>query len=410
MNRRICLVPILTVLTAIIVAGTVEAQGFNDRVNIYGYFATRFEKTFSEPSLDGDQIVKETSVGEWTNPSLNVMMQHQIDKRFKAFLNLNGSSGEALDVRNFWGEFSASRYANFRLGKVYRKFGLYNELLDAVPSYYGIEPPELFDSDHLIVSRTTTLMMHGSADVQSGLLSYSLSTDNGEGDPFKNAFPMAYDLRYKTGTGILTFGTSGYSSFGPANSDVSVGEGSPKSGVLPWMSEDKFWVLGGCAELNLKGVMVQSEFWHADHNATRDPEKTVEMITGAKPNTNQRSRFMTTPAEPAKVENIDPNGDYNINTYYLRAGYSIESKVGEFGPYMQYDFYSNPETVGKKTYGGDNEAGVSDDGKFVKWTLGVLYRPLPQVAVKLDGSQHRYVLGGRNVTYPELRFDVSYIF
>ena len=283
MNRRFCLALLLFPVVSLILTGPSYAQGINDRVNLYGYFATRFEKTYNEPSLDGDQIVEETAVGEWTNPSLNVMMQHQIDRRFKAFLNLNGSGGEALDVRNFWGEFTASRYAAFRLGKVYRKFGLYNELLDAVPTYYGIEPPEIFDSDHLIVSRTTTLMMHGSTDMQSGVVSYALSTDNGEGDAFADATPLGYDLRYKTGTGFLTVGTSGYNTFGPANSDVSVGDGSPKSGVLPWMSEDKFWVLGGYTELNYKGWMIQSEYWHADHNAIRDAEKTVEMITGAGP-------------------------------------------------------------------------------------------------------------------------------
>lgn len=410
MYRRICLVPLLLLLLATILTGSAPAQGINDRVNVYGYFATRFEKTYNEPGLDGDRIVKETSVGEWTNPSLNVMMQHQIDKRFKAFLNLNGSGGDAIDVRNFWGEYTASRHLAFRLGKVYRKFGLYNELLDAVPTYYGIEPPELFDSDHLIVSRTTTAMMLGSADLHNGVISYAVSTDNGEGDPFKNAMPLAYDLRYKTGTGLLTVGTSGYDTFGPANSDVAVGDGSPKSGVLPWMSEDKFWVLGGYAEANYKGWMVQSEYWHSSHNATRDPEKTVAMISDAHPNAAQRARFMVTPSDIAKTDDIATNGDYQIDTYYLRAGYSIESGVGEFGPYMQYDFYRNPETIAKKTYGGDNEAGVSDDGQFVKWTLGMLYRPLPQVAVKLDGSQHRYVLGGQDVNYPELRFDVSYVF
>jgi hypothetical protein len=156
--------------------------------------------------------------------------------------------------------------------------------------------------------------------------------------------------------------------------------------------------------------MVQSEYWHSSHDATRDPEKTVEMITSAKPNSAQRGRFMVTPSEIAKAEDISTDGDYKIDTYYLRAGYSIESSVGEFGPYMQYDVYRNPETIAKKTYGGDNEAGVSDNGQFVKWTLGMLYRPLPQVAVKLDGSQHRYVLGGHDVNYPELRFDVSYVF
>jgi hypothetical protein len=35
---------------------------------------------------------------------------------------------------------------NLRPGKIYRQFGLCDEILDAVPAYYGIEPPELFDA------------------------------------------------------------------------------------------------------------------------------------------------------------------------------------------------------------------------------------------------------------------------
>jgi hypothetical protein len=410
MVRRMFLPAIAILLFVGVIADSAGAQSEAEKLHVYGYFATRFEKTYNEPSLDGDKIVKETSIGEWTYPSLNIMMQHQIDKKVKAYLNLNGGGASQLDVRNFWGEYAASPFLNVRLGKIYRKFGLYNELLDAVPTYYGIEPPELFDADHLIVSRTTTLMLLGMANAGSGVLSYALSTDNGEGSPFEDAFPLGYDLRYKTGTGLLTVGTSGYLSNGPANSDVGVGEGSPKSGVLPWMAEDDFSVMGGFAEANYKSWMFQAEFWHSNHDAKRDPASTVAMIEGGHPNATQLERFLINPSGAVEEANIDPNGDYKIDTWYFRAGYSIESKVGEFGPYMQYDFYKNPETIGKKKFGGDNEAGVSDDGQFVKWTLGVVYRPAPAVAVKLDGSQHRYVLGDKDVDYPELRFDVSYIF
>jgi len=189
MNRTLSIALVLVPVLAAIFCPPAYAQ--SDRLHVYGYFATRFEKTYNEPRLDNGDIVEETPVGEWNHPSLNIMMQHQLDKKFRVFLNLNGAGGGEIDLRNFWGEYSASRYVNVRLGKIYRKFGLYNELLDAVPTYYGIEPPELFDSDHLIVSRTTTLMLHGSTDLHTGVLNYAISTDNGEGDAFKNALPMA---------------------------------------------------------------------------------------------------------------------------------------------------------------------------------------------------------------------------
>ena len=70
----------------------------------------------------------------------------------------------------------------------------------------------------------------------------------------------------------------------------------------------------------------------------------------------------------------------------------------------------HPETIAAKRLGGDAEAGVADDGHFDKATLGVVYRPVPMVAIKLDGSQHRYRFHASDVSYPEIRLDVSYTF
>ena len=391
-------------------AASASAQDFQRKLDIYGYFATRWEKTFEEPTLQNNQIVKEKSAATWGYPSLNLMMQGQVTNDFKVFLNFSGGGADNLKVQNYWGEYSASREANIRVGKIYRKFGLYNEILDAVPTYYGIEPPELFDADHLIVSRTTTLMFHGSTDAGKGIVNYSVSNDSGEGESQMGAFPTGWDLNYKTNTGAVTIGTSGYASFGPAVSDVAVGDGSPKSGVLPWMKEDDFRIVGLYSEFNKHNLTLQFEYWNAKHTALRDPANTVAMILGANPNAQQRARFLIDPTAPVTTANINTKGDYDVNTAYVRAGYSIESKIGEWGPYFQWDYYSNPETIAKKKYGGDNEAGVSDNGKFVKWTGGLVYRPVPEVAVKFDSSVHRYIMGGQHVSYSEVRLDISYVF
>ncbi len=53
---------------------------------------------------------------------------------------------------------------------------------------------------------------------------------------------------------------------------------------------------------------------------------------------------------------------------------------------------------------------MADDGVFNKGTLGVMFRPIPRVAAKLDGRVHYYKFMGQDVSYPELRFDVSYTF
>lgn len=379
-------------------------------LSIFGYFSTRIEKVLGEPSVENGRTVKRDTPAEFGYPFFNIMLEHQLNERFKIFINLNGSGAEEIEVRNFWGEYAAAGWLNLRLGKIYRRLGLYNEILDAVPSYYGIEPPELFDTDHLLISRTTAFMVHGAMDAGPGILSYSASTDNGEGDPAKNTFPLGYDANYKLGAGDFVLGLSGYSSGGRTNSILGVGEGSPRSGVLPWMVTDRFSILGGYAEASVQNLTVQAEYWRAQHNAQRDPAAVLAIINNVAINASQTARFLRNPGLGASETNVITSARYSVNTWYIRAGYSIESEAGEFGPYVQWDFYSNPETIANKDFGGDNEAGVADDGKFHKATAGLVFRPIPQVAVKLDGSSHFQKFNGRTVNYYDLRVDVSYVF
>ncbi len=104
----------LLVAAAAVLAQAAEAQ---QNFSIYGYFATRLEKTYNEPSFDGSGIVKESSAREWGMPFFNVMMQHQPGDRFRVYVNLNGSGAENIDVRNAWGEVSLSNYLAVRVGK-----------------------------------------------------------------------------------------------------------------------------------------------------------------------------------------------------------------------------------------------------------------------------------------------------
>ena len=402
-----------TLAAAIVMIAGLQDLHAQSKLDIYGYFSTRYEKTFETRSPQG--VVGEASPAEWSYPFFNVMMQYQPAERFKVFVNLNGSNASTIDVRNFWGEYSPSSYFTVRAGKIYRKFGLYNELLDAVPTYYGIEPPELFDADHLILSRTTMLMVYGAVPAGDGSFNYSASTDNGEGSPMngpeKGSFPLGYDLNYKFGGGDFTLGISGYTSGGEATANVGLGEGSPKSGVLPWMSGDKFSVFGGYGEAKVGFLTLQAEYWRSSHNAKRDPASIITIVGNTGLNTRQLERFLIDPngslVDPA---NVRVDAQYTISTWYVRAGYSFETSLGEVGPYVQWDYYNNPETIAKKTYGGDAEAGEADDGVFNKSTVGVVYRPIPDVAVKFDQSFHFYKANGVNVRYPEVRLDLSFVF
>lgn len=380
-------------------------------LEIFGYLSWRTEKAWDNPELDANGNTLEVDGDrETTIPFFHTMMSYQVNDKIKTFANLSGADGEELEVRNIWGEYSVNQYLNIRVGKTYRRFGLYNEILDAVPTYIGIEPPELFDNDHLILSRTTLGMVHGWIPLGDGELSYALTTDNGEGGPNDDDIPIGYDLRYDWGFGNYTVGVSGYTSGGPTTSDVAVGEGSPDTGVLPWMAQDEFDVFGGFGEFQFGALQLQAAYWQAEHDAVRDPASVVQVVNNAGINQRQLERFLIDPLGPVEEANVNTNGDYDINTWYVRAGYSIPTERGEWVPYFQYDAYDNEETINNKTFGGDAEAGLSDDGQFDKATVGVIFRPVPELAVKLDYSRFSLDFNGANQDYSELRLDISYIF
>lgn len=400
----------LAVLGMAATAPLANAAAASD-VNLYGYLSWRVEKVWDEPALDeAGETVKADADREITLPSFNVMLQYALDDRFKVFVNLDGEEAEDVSVANLWGEYQHNQYLNVRLGKTYRRFGLYNEMLDAVPTYIGIEAPELFDGDHLLISRTTLAMVHGWVPLGDGELRYSWSTDNGEGGPNDDNVPMGFDLRYDWGLGNYRVGISGYTSNGDTTSDVDLGEGSPNSGVLPWMAADDFYIIGAYGELNRDGWQLQAAYWHASHDAERDPASVVTVIQNAGVNAAQLDRFLIDPDGPVTEANVDVDGDYDVDTWYLRGGYSFMTRRGEVVPYVQWDYYENPETIESKTWGGDAEAGLADDGEFSKATVGVVYRPAPDIAMKLDASMHIQEFNGSTERYPEIRFDVSYIF
>jgi len=136
----------------------------------------------------------------------------------------------------------------------------------------------------------------------------------------------------------------------------------------------------------------------------------IEMMSNVSLLSTQRARFLLDPDGPVEVANIETRADYDVTTWYARIGYSKETAIGEVAPYGQWDYYQNKETIKSKSYGGDNEAGASEDGTFHKSTLGIIYRPITQVAVKLDQSYHFFKLNGKDVNYPEIRLDVSFTF
>jgi len=377
---------------------------------IYGFIDSYYEKIAKTPTLDenGDTLY-ESNVGEFDVLNLNVMIQGSIYGRYRYYLNFaspgaGGIDDEGLGVRNAWVEAPLrGDLLKVRAGKLYRRFGLYNEILDAVPTFIGIEPPELFDKDHLMVTRTTNLMLFGAVPLGGSMLHYSVATGNDE--RAGSSIPIGADAYVDLG-GTLRVGSSFYSS-GEASPTRAVGEGSPRGGVVNWMASDQYMVYGGYTQLTLQGLVVQAEYWRADHDATRDEESVLALVD-ADLNDRQLERFYvggdaTNGVSPLTVQ-------YTVQTAYLRAGYQIPiGRQASLTPYVQGDFYENPEVIESKDFGGDAEAGRSDNGQFFKYTAGTVIRPVPQVAFKIDGSAHQLMFNGESVFYPEIRFSLSYL-
>ena len=385
---------------------------------LYGYINSNLQKTFDYPSIGADGLThKMSDPAEWTPvKNFHIYGKGNFNRNISYLFNLARNS-DLLEIRNAWGNFALADAFQIRVGRMYRKFGLYNERLDQVPTFIGIEPPEMFDTDHLFLTRTTSFMIHGQFDNSYRSISYALMTDNGENGPAKNVLPVGWDLRYKSFTKSFILGTSGFASSLNSNkstSTVSLGDGSPQGGILPWMAGDRFIVAGVFFEKQINQLLIQFEYYNAAHKAVRDPEAVLTVIQEAGINTHQRNRFLQSNADQPDasltVDDVRKEVNYNVQTWYVRLGYNVQTEIGQFVPYLFLDWMSHPEVIQKKKYGGDDEAGLADDGKFMKPSAGVVYRPIPNVAVKLDGSFHVQNYNGKNVSYPEIRLDFSFAF
>ncbi len=385
------------------------------QTRLYGYIDSFWEKVGSTPAGvdENGETLTESNPHEFDVLNFNIMVQGVVADRFRYFLNLAAPSAgsatvdQTVAVRNAWVEARIwENYINVRFGKTYRRFGLYNEILDAVPTFIGIEPPELFDSDHLIVTRTTNLMLHGLIPFGDNAFSYAVSTGNDERS--SDQIPIGLDLRFDIST-MLRVGTSFYTTSGNAAPSRAVGDGSPAGGVINWMDRDRYTVFGGYLQLTIRGLLAQVAYWQAEHDARRNPDAIAQVAAQSDLNPRQLARFFTDPTSPTAANAIR-NADYRVQTFYIRSGYEFSlTDTMTLTPYVQLDWYRNPETVAAKDVGGDNEAGLSDDGEFYKGTVGVVFRPIPSVALKVDGSGHLQQFNGETNFYPEIRVSLSYL-
>jgi len=392
---------------------------FADDLNVYGYFSTNYEKGFNEAEgLDGEnKMITKNSPGEFEYASFNLMMQQSFEEKYSIFINMKAENGEKIELQNFWGEYAYNQYINLRIGKIYRKFGLYNEILDAVPTYYGVEAPEIFMKGHLLLSRTTSFMIYGVADMFGGNLNYSLTTGNGESMSVAGNVPLGFDLNYSNS--ILKFGTSGYISGSEQVSDIKIDNGIKpnalsENGVLAWMDSDDFQVFGGYFELNKSGFTFQAAYWFSPHTAIRNATSTLALINNTNINENQRKRFVKDASEfksnsELTTDDIDTDGSYDVSTYYVLLAYAFDTDMGEIAPYLRIQNYQNPEAIADRGWGG-NEAGVSDNGTANLFAGGFIYRPVFQLAFKAEGTLVDYKYFGNASKEIDMRLSLSYTF
>ncbi len=385
-----------------------------DLVKLYGFVDGYFEKVAGIPTLSADgDIVREFQPHELDVLNFNIMGQGVLAGRYRFFFNLAGPGAGGLtdrpvQVRNAWVEAApAGDRIALRIGKTYRRFGLYNEILDAVPTFIGIEPPEVLDPDRPLLPRTTNLMLHGSVPIGGSLLEYAAMTGTEDRGP--RSVPVGLDLRWQSGAFLI--GSSFYFSGGRAVPTLDPVTGQPLGGVAPWMKDDRYAVLGFFAEIDTGRFIFQTELWRSEHRATRDPAA-VAALEDSYLLPSQEERLGL---DEERVDDsvLAQDVSYRVAAGYIRTGYAFEVPVGEeyweITPYLQGDLFMNPETIAPKPLGGDGEAGFGARGRFIKGTAGLVLRPIPAVALKVDGSMHIMRLSetGPFVTYPEVRVSYS---
>lgn len=286
-----------------------------------------------------------------------------------------------------------------RLGLFSRPFGLYGESYGRTALFLGVEPPEYLDRDHPLLTRATHVMLHGA--VQSGGHALTYSAMTGREEVSNTAIPLGVDLRY-TFEDKVVVGTS----LGWSGGRVAPASGSDfydaRGGAAPWARLEEYLVYGGFGRLSLGGLRLEAELFRADHSIERDPVA-LEPVCRAVPGW-QWDRLRCSRGNHKAYP-------YTVTTGTVLAAYVFED--GPFGlralaPYVRAETYRNPETVRPIGLGGDEEAGLTSDGRFDKYALGLAMRPTPALSIRIEECQHRQSIEGKDRPTREARLSLTY--
>lgn len=385
-----------------------EVSPFTGR--LYGFVESRFNMTTPEPNgnvrADGS-VSRAPAAKDLAVPAFHIMAQGSLYSRYRYYFNLaapdadSPSHDAALGVRNAWLEASIfGDYLSVRVGKLYRRFGLYNEILDTTPSFIGIEAPVFLSGNRPMLTRTTNAMIHGKVSSGSSTLSYAVTGGKDEASANDGVFSPGFDLNYDWDSTILV-GTSYYTTAGRVLPSTTPGAGSPAGGVAPWMQQDSYQVYGGYARVNLGSFQLHGEGWISPHKATRDAAA-VQVLNQSAADFSDVNR--------ARLAGTDVN--YTYTTFDVRASYTFEVGKGadpiEITPYVDYQYIRNQESIADQAYGGDGQPGESPRGTAMHNRLGAVIKPVPQVAFKVEGTHAMYDYGTHYASDEELWLSLSY--
>jgi hypothetical protein len=387
----------------------------------YGFIEEVVNATSAEPNGNvrpNGNAGRNKPVLDLALPAFHIMAQGTLYQRFRFYFNLAAPDADRpvrdtpVGLRNAWLESSLfGDYLNLRIGKLYRRFGLYNEILDTLPSFIGVETPASITGSRPMLTRTTNLMVHGKAGFESSTFSYALMAGKDESTVDDAAFSPGLDLNYDWDSTILV-GMSYYTTAGTVIPDTMPGAGSPAGGVASWMTRDRYQVYGGYARLTLGAFLFQAEAWVSPHHATRDPDKVLLTAQNAADfNPANRARFGVDAGSPS-ADAVNRTANYSYRTVEARMAYSFEFGSGddlaELTPYLNFEYIDNRESIADVAYGGDSESGQSPRGIMMHNRLGLVIKPVPVVAVKAEVTIALYDYGNRYVSDAELWLALSY--
>jgi|GEM_PF-2964165 len=380
-------------------------------LHLFGYTSFLHQKINNQPEIDSlGKTVNSNSHSDWDISKFNLILQQSFNKNFSFYINLTNN----FEVNNVFGFYSFNRYYNFKLGKIYRKFGHFNHIREASPFNYGIELPESFQTNHLIFDINTVFEFSGNTEILNNNLSYTanFSFIDNINDGF--SFPFGFDLRYEK-SNTFNFGTSFYYSGSKAISDIDFNKGISKNGVLPWMINDEFTVLDFFIEYKYENFTLIGEWINSTHNSLRNAEKIFEMSVNDNDGTflineKQKDRYKIDKSKGFEPSNIKQVIDYNIQNYYFILTYNWVTKFGLVSPFIKAEEYSNPELIENINFGGDNEVGRTDDGKISKYILGLAFYPINEIALKFALGIDNYNFNNQSHNVYNYKLEFFYIF